>query len=207
MSDKIEINPALDPVQLGKQLQQDRRLQINDFLTECSADTLHTWLEQNEIWYLAYNEGSNFYETPMAQIQQASAKERQQMMNNIYQRATNQFQYLFIQYCITQALELGENPGHPMHQLHDWVNRQSTLDFIRILTDESAIKKADTYASCYAPGHFLTDHKDHHEKHDRIAAYVISMTKIWDVNWGGHLAFFDEAGNVKQAFIPSFNSQ
>ena len=58
----------------------------------------------------------------------------------------------------------------------------------------------------YAPGHFLTEHDDRHEKHDRVAAYVISMTKNWDKNWGGHLAFFDDGGNIKEALIPSFNT-
>ncbi len=206
MSDKIEINPALDPSQLGEQLRLHSRLQINNFLTEDSAETLHRWLQQNKTWYLAYNEGSNFYESPMAQVQQAPAQERQQLMNSIYQRACNQFQYLFIQYYITQALELGEDEGHPMHQIHDWINQSTTLDFMRKLTGESAIQKADSYASCYAPGHFLTQHEDHHEKHDRVAAYVISMTKKWNVNWGGHLAFFDEKGGIEQAFLPSFNS-
>jgi len=142
----------------------------------------------------------------MTQVQQAPAQERQQLMNNIYKRATSQFQYVFIQYYITQAIELGEDPGHPMHQVHDWINQPSTLDFMRTLTGDDSIKKADSYASCYAPGHFLTEHEDHHEKHDRVAAYVISMTRVWNVNWGGHLAFLDDAGNINQAFLPDFNS-
>ncbi|MBT7951122.1 MAG: hypothetical protein HN764_05830 [Gammaproteobacteria bacterium] len=205
MPDKIEINPAVDPVELGKELQHFGRLQIKNFLTEDSAEMMHRWLLENKSWYLAYNDGDNFYESPMADIQQAPADQRKQMMNNIYQRATKQFQYLFIQYYITQAIKLGEDEGHPMHQVHDWINEQSNLDFMRTLTGESAIQKADSYASCYSPGHFLTQHEDHHETHDRVAAYVISMTKTWDVNWGGHLAFYDELGNIEQAFIPSFN--
>jgi Rps23 Pro-64 3,4-dihydroxylase Tpa1-like proline 4-hydroxylase len=39
-----------------------------------------------------------------------------------------------------------------------------------------------------------------------VAAYVFSMTKVWDKNWGGHLAFFDDAGNITHAFVPSFNT-
>jgi Rps23 Pro-64 3,4-dihydroxylase Tpa1-like proline 4-hydroxylase len=39
-----------------------------------------------------------------------------------------------------------------------------------------------------------------------VAAYVFSMTKVWDKNWGGHLAFFDDAGNITDAFVPSFNT-
>jgi len=58
----------------------------------------------------------------------------------------------------------------------------------------------------YLPGHFLTSHDDRHEKHDRVAAYVFSMTKNWRKDWGGNLAFFDDSGNINEAFIPGFNT-
>ena len=80
------------------------------------------------------------------------------------------------------------------------------LDFMRKLTGEAAIRKADSYASMYLPGHFLTTHDDRHDKHDRVAAYVFSMNKVWEKDWGGHLAFFDDNGNINDAFIPSFNT-
>lgn len=32
------------------------------------------------------------------------------------------------------------------------------------------------------------------------------MTPEWDENWGGYLAFYDEAGNVVEAFKPAFNT-
>ena len=113
---------------------------------------------------------------------------------------------MFYQYYITQAIELNEHPGDPMHQMHHFMNSQGMLDFMRTLTGEQAIVKADSYASMYLPGHFLTTHEDLHDKHDRVAAYVFSMNKKWEENWGGHLAFFDDNGNINEAFIPSFNT-
>ena len=86
---EIEISPEIDPVQLGKELQHFGRLQIKNFLTEDSAEMMHRWLLENKSWYLAYNDGDNFYESPMAEIQQAPAEQRQQMMNNIYQPKEN----------------------------------------------------------------------------------------------------------------------
>ena len=47
---------------------------------------------------------------------------------------------------------------------------------------------------------------DLHGTHDRAAALVLGMTPVWNRNWGGQLAFFDDAGNVEQAFAPAFNS-
>ena len=206
MSRKIElkINHNLD--ELSRILKKKGRLQLENFFTEETAKYLYKLLVENQHWYLAYNEGNNFYESSMEQLSALEPGQRQIFMNNVYSRATNKFQYVFKQYYITQALELNEQPGHPMHQMHEFMNSIETLDFMRKLTGESAISKADSYATQYMPGHFLTVHDDLHDKHDRVAAYVISMTKNWNKNWGGHLAFFDEVGNVEEAFIPSFNT-
>ena len=155
---------------------------------------------------MAYNEGDNFYESSMEQLNALNPQQRQKFMNNIYSRARTQFQYVFYQYYITQAIELNEQPGDPLHQMHEFMNSDETLTLMRQLTGEAAIRKADSYASMYLPGHFLTAHDDRHDKHDRVAAYVFSMTKNWEKNWGGHLAFFDDKGNIEEAFIPSFNT-
>ena len=142
----------------------------------------------------------------MKQLQALNPEQRHKFMNGIYNRARTQFQYVFNQYYITQAIELNEQPGHPMHQVQEFVNSEEYLGLMRKLTGEPAVRKADSYASMYMPGHFLTDHDDRHDKHNRVAAFVFSMTKIWEKDWGGHLAFFDDAGNIKEALIPSFNT-
>jgi SM-20-related protein len=205
MPKQIQINPRHNAKELGRQFLQTGRLQVADFFTAETAEYLHSMLVENKDWYLAYNEGNQYYESPMSELQALDPQKRHQFMNNIYARAQRQFQYVFIQYYITQAIELNEQPGHPMHQMQAFMNSDATLDFMRQLTNEAAITKADSYASCYTPGHFLTDHDDRHDKHNRVAAYVFSMTKKWDVNWGGHLAFYDQIGNITEAFLPTFN--
>ncbi len=206
MTQQLKINPDHDLEALARTLQQVGRLQISDFFTQESADYLYEIHLANKDWYLAYNEGSNFYESSVEQIQALSPQQQQQFMNNIYARARSQFQYVFYQYYITQAIKLKEQPGHPMHQFHEFMNSADILNLMRALTGEKAIRKADSYASKYAPGHFLTAHDDRHDSHDRVAAYALAMTKSWDKNWGGHLAFFDDVGNITEALIPSFNT-
>lgn len=206
MAQQLIINPDHDVDALGRTLQEKGHLQVPDFFTPDTAEYLHKIHIENQNWYLAYNDGSNYYESPIQQIQAAPPEQRQQLMGGIYSRARTQFQYVFYQYYITQAIELNEQPGHPMHQVHEFVNSDGYLDFMRTLTGDSAVRKADSYASNYAPGHFLTAHDDRHDRHDRVAAFVFSMTKVWDKNWGGHLAFFDDDGNVNDAIIPSFNA-
>ena len=206
MAQQIEINPVHDLEVLNQTLHQNGRLQVSNFFTPDTAQYLYQLLVENKHWYMAYNEGNNFFESSMDQLNVLSPQQRQQFMGNIYARARTQFQYAFYQYYITQAIELNEQPGDPMHRMHEFMNSDETLTFMRQLTGEPAIRKADSYATTYLPGHFLTAHDDRHDKHDRVAAYVFSMTKNWEKNWGGHLAFFDDKGNVEEAFIPSFNT-
>lgn len=206
MAPQLEINPNHDPEALARVLQQEGRLQVPDFFTADTADYLHRIHAENKDWYLAYNDGNNFFESSMQQLQALSSQEKQRFMDNIYARARTQFQYVFFQYYITQAIELNEQPGHPMHQLHEFMNDGDVLTLMRTLTGGNAISKADCYASNYAPGHFLTAHDDRHASHDRVAAYTFGMTRTWDKNWGGHLAFFDDAGNITKALVPGFNT-
>jgi len=206
MAQQLKISPDLDPGALGRILRQAGRLQVSDFFTQESAEYLYKIHIENKDWYLAYNEGKNYYESSVEQIQAVTPQQHKQFMNSIYARARTQFQYVFYQYYITQAIKLKEQPGHPMHQFHEFMNGEEVLKLMRTLTGDNSIRKADSYASTYAPGHFLTAHDDRHASHDRVAAYVFSMTKTWDKNWGGHLAFFDDVGNITEAFIPSFNT-
>jgi len=206
MTQQLKISPDHDLEALGQILQQDGRLQVPDFFTADTADYLYKIHVENKDWNLAYNDGNNYYESSIEQLQAVTRKQHQQFMNSIYARARTQFQYVFYQYYITQAIKLKEQPGHPMHHVHEFMNSEEVLNLMRTLTGEKAIRKADSYASNYAPGHFLTAHDDRHDSHDRVAAYVFTMTKTWDKNWGGHLAFFDDAGNITEALIPSFNT-
>jgi SM-20-related protein len=206
MTQQLEINPDHDWEALGQTLQQESRLQVPNFFTTDTADYLHKIHLENNDWYLAYNDGGEFYESSTQQLQAVSPQQQQQLMNSIYARARTQFQYVFHQYYITQAIELNEQPGHPMHQIHEFVNSEDVLKLWRTVTGEEAVSKADSYASIYGPGHFLTAHDDRHASHDRVAAYVFGMTKVWDKNWGGHLAFFDDDGNITDALVPSFNT-
>lgn len=102
-------------------------------------------------------------------------------------------------------MALSENQGHPINAMHEWVTEEDFLGLTRHVTGRDDIRTFDSYASLCGPGHFLTRHDDRHPIHQRIAAWALTMTPEWDENWG-HLAFYDEVGNVEEAFKPAFNT-
>lgn len=206
MAIDIRINEALDAEALGEVFRERGRLQIPDFLASESADALYEAIQKNQDWYLAYNERGQSVESPMAEIQRLSPQQRQQLMQPIHQQASTGFQFCFIQYYLSEAVNRGENPGHPLHSAHEFVNSEPWLGFMRTLIGEPGLKNSDALASLYLPGHFLTEHDDTHHDRNRVAAYVINLTRDWNPNWGGHLAFFDDKGNIEQSFVPTFNT-
>lgn len=202
----IKINPAIDFDHYAAILADKKRVQIPNFFTEETADLLHKLIIGNQTWFLAYNEFDNYYESPKADLDKAPAHIKSQFMQSIYKRAVDNFQYVFWQYFISQAVQNNEEPGHPLHALHHWGNSEGFLNLMRSLTQEPKVKWSDVFISKYDPGHFLTKHDDTHKKNDRVVAYTIGMTKNWDANWGGHLAFLDATGNVTEGLIPEFNT-
>lgn len=206
MTAAISIKQGHDPAALAREYARNRRIQIADFLEPADADRLHDAFRANQSWYLAYLENGQAVECPQASLQQLTPPQRQQFLGAIHQQAAEHFQYCFLQYYVSEAIGRGENPGHPLHAAHAFVNGDGFLDFMRSLTGVSAIRSADVLASCYTPGHFLTVHDDTHHGRDRVAAYVISLTRSWNCNWGGHLAFFDEQGDIEAAYAPTFNA-
>jgi Rps23 Pro-64 3,4-dihydroxylase Tpa1-like proline 4-hydroxylase len=206
MTEAITINSALDAGALGRAFADKGRIHIEDFLAPASADQLLAAIRRNQEWYLAYTENGEAVESPSADIQRLNPQQKQQFFARIHQRAADAFQYCFLQYYVTESVNRGDNPDHPLHVAHDFVNSEAFLGFMRSLTGEPGIRSADVLASCYGPGHYLTSHDDTHHARDRVAAYVISLTPDWNRNWGGHLAFFDKAGNIEEALIPCFNA-
>ncbi|GHF19646.1 proline hydroxylase [Kordiimonas sediminis] len=203
----LRINPALDPAILGRSLQEKTRLQVANFLTAESASHLERLLTGNQIWYSTYNEGDLHFEVPQSELAQMSAPERAILMKNLNNGARDGFQYFFQQYYISNAVRSGENAGHPIHVMHAFVNSQEFLDFMRILCGAADIAYADSFASKYVPGHFLTNHDDKHDTYNRVAAYVLSMTRGWKADWGGNLVFYDhDTGNITEGFAPAYNT-
>ncbi len=206
MTTAIELNPDLDVAALAEHFQRHGRLQIPRLLKPESAEMLLKAFAENTQWHVAYNEGKNAVESPLNEVQRLPEAQRQRFYNAINQRAGTQFQYCFVQYYISENYLRGDNTGHPLHAAQEFLNSEPFLQLMQQITGVAQITYTDALASIYGPGHFLTDHDDTHATRNRVAAYVLSLTKNWNRNWGGHLVFFDDKGNITDGFLPSFNT-
>ena len=143
----MDINPKIDLSGAATLLASRGRVQIPDFVSPESAETLHGLLQQHEDWYLSYNEGPDNFETSEAEFAALNMEQKHRFTEGVYRRARSGFQYLFKQYYISQAVASGENQGHPMHAVHEWVTGEDFLGLMRDVTGRSDIRTSDSYAS------------------------------------------------------------
>ena len=81
----------------------------------------------------------------------------------------------------------------------------ASLDALRRITDAPEINYADAQGTAYSPGDFLTGHDDRFEGKNRRAAYVLSLTPVWRLEWGGLLVMHGEGDEPSRAYMPGMN--
>jgi len=199
-------NESVDLDRAARELATSSRLQVHDFLTDDSARGLFQAISSHAPWFVSFNEGSENYEILASDLDRVASQQKAQFHRQIMQRAGQQFQYHFLQYYVTEMIRRGEQGDYPLNELQGLMNSSDMLETFRALAREPAVKEVDVMVSRYDPGHFLMQHDDSHSSRDRVAAYVLNLTPEWSADWGGHLAFFDDIGNVERALVPRFNT-
>jgi SM-20-related protein len=179
-------------------------VQIEDLLPSAVADDLSAVLERATPWSLVHSglAGEHQILTPaqMAQLPQAEVSAR---LKEVVHRASHGFAYLYRVFPMIDAYLDGRHPGHPLHSLTEFLNHPQFMDFVREVTGET-VTKVDAQATCYHPGHFLTQHDDRGVG-ERRAAYTIGLTRMWRPDWGGQLLFHSPDGDVWRGHAPRHN--
>lgn len=206
MSIEWAINQSIDHDAAANELATTRRLQVRDFLTDDSARSIHEAISSHSPWFVSFNEGPENYEVLKDDLDRVPAQQRARFRQQVDERAGRQFQYLFLQYYVTEMIRRGEGGDYSLNALQELMNSPETLAVFRRLSGEPAVREVDVMVSRYDRGHFLMQHDDSHSSRDRVAAYVLNLTPEWQADWGGHLAFFDDMGNVERALVPRFNT-
>ena len=202
----ISINPALEPGALAGDLASRGRLQIRDFFVGKDAERIHSMLERETPWWVAFNEGDRVVQLPPEQVARLTDSQVNQMYAAINERAKTQYQFLYQFYPIVGAYFDHAAPRLPIFELFEFLNSPRALDFLRTLSGRPDVQWVDAQATLYRTGHFLKSHSDLDEARTRVAAYVLNFTKLWERDWGGYLQFFNERHDVEEAYRPIFNA-
>jgi SM-20-related protein len=206
----LELNRALDVRGFASAYATHGVVRIPNVLSPASAEAVARVLEQMP-WQLGLSESDDpkgvcYDEARIKALGQSAVNAR---VAAVLQRARSGFAYLYLVYPMIESYITGKDPGHPIHEISEFLNAPDFLRLLRDVTGRPDILKADAAATFYRPGDFLTYHDDGSQNPDtvnRACAYTFGFTRFWRPDWGGQLLFHDAAGHISQGLAPGFNS-
>lgn len=202
----FSIDPGLRPADVAPVFARYGRVHLPQFLAGPGATELHRSLLDATPWSRTLNTGDRNLTVPLEVWEAQPAEVRAQIEAAARESARDGFQYLYDNYNVSRAVEGGEARGLLVEQLLAWLNTAAFLDFIREVTGDARPASADAQVSRYSAGHFLTQHDDESRTHSRLYAYVLNLTPVWKLDWGGLLLFPDADGHVAEGYAPKFNA-
>lgn len=206
----LTIDPALDPAAMAKVFRRLGRLHIPGFFAGDGADRVAKALAGPDVpWIKTWRTTGPSLDSDMAQFEGLSPESRAAFDAEMKTAAAAGFCFQFDAWRVSDDIDRGIRRGGalaPIEAAHDFVNSRAFLDFVAILSGEPRGTYADTMASRYRPGDFLSAHDDQMKGKNRLLAYVLNFTPLWRPDWGGVLSFLDEDGHVAEGYTPCFNA-
>jgi Rps23 Pro-64 3,4-dihydroxylase Tpa1-like proline 4-hydroxylase len=177
---------------------------IPGFLPTQEAEALAAELVRSTDWLEIFRAGDNVYEMPEAAYVALDDARKDALRAKVEAAARHELQYRYRALRVAEDQSARAARGLLVDRFADRMNSPPVLQFLRSVTGRDDIVFADAQATDYRGGDFLTTHDDAIEGKDRVAAYVFSLTRRWQADWGGLLMFED--GERVSGFIPDFNA-
>lgn len=205
LDSNFQLNPNLNVTELAKGYAHSKRYQVQNFLTDSTANLLYECLATQVPWGIAYQSGEKPIYHRAEVLNQLSQAEQNDIDKIIHEGALNGFQYAYNTYPVLDAYiqKWGQVPL--LDRFLEYINSAEVLSFVRELTGRQDIIKGDLQACRYGARHYLKAHTDDVKEESRVCAFVINLTPKWDRDWGGYLQFYNQSGDIEQAFLPRFN--
>lgn len=207
------INDRIDLAHWRERLQREGRVQIADYLQPAAAERLRQCLEQEVPWTLALRDGTGARTIDHAAYAAMDEGVRAALLAQTAAGARTgdevgggEFRFAYDSYMMVTAYQQGRDPGLVLHRVLELFNSPDYIAFVRELTGDARIRRANAQATRYQPGHFLRYHTDEEHSEGRLYAYVLNLSRHWQADWGGLLQFIDADGQVLDTFLPRWNT-
>jgi hypothetical protein len=202
----MQINPNLEIRAAASDLAARRWVQVKQFLTPGDAEHVHQMLAHSTPWGLVFNSDQGVIEVSADELATMDPAQVEMIFGGVVERAQTKYQYIYGVYPILSNICRPDTPQRPIADLWKFLNSKPVLDWFRTLTGRSDVQWIDAQATMYQAGHFLKSHSDLDDENNRIAAYVMNFTKVWERDWGGYLQFFNAEHDIEHALRPIFNA-
>jgi SM-20-related protein len=183
-----------------------RRLQVRDIFNDISAEAIHDCLIRDTPWGFAYWDGAATCILNKDETDSITRSRARRIAQDVQDRAkSGAFSFAYHCYPITRQVAANTDTPLLIDVLFDFLNSRDVLDTVCELTGEERLCRADASATLYAANQFQSIQNDA-GAYDRRIGYMLNFSRDWREDWGGYLQFFNDDGDITQAFKPRFNS-
>lgn len=205
------INNALDVDAWRTRLQRDGYMQVDDYLQPAAAERLRACLVEEVPWTLALRDASGARTIDHATYAAMPPAAAAQLVADAARGARDPgndggFRFAYDSYMMVTAYKEQRDPGLLLHRVLELFNSPDYIAFVRALTGDARIRRANAQATRYRPGHFLRYHTDEERNEGRLYAYVLNLSRGWQADWGGLLQFIGDDGRVQATLLPRWNT-
>ena len=180
-------------------------VRIASFLPDEQSTALYRLLRQRTDWKQVFNSGKKVFELDRGTRATLDGKRKNALDEAVYAGAQEGFQYRYETIRIPDDEAARHESGDPLADLAVYLSSGETRELLRAVTGAHDIRFADAQATAYSPGDFLTGHDDRFPGKSRRAAYVLGLTPVWRLEWGGLLVMHGENNDASRAYSPAMN--
>ena len=181
-------------------------VRIGEFYDPGVAEALWRHLDSQLPWTRAVSRGGTALELGSDLIAAMDSGHGDAILAAIHDGARHGFQFLYDSVITSDDAAARKARGLLLDRVIDAFNHPTSLAAFRAITGVAEIRRVNGQASRYLPGHFLTSHDDGIDGQDRVAAYVLNLTRDWREDWGGMLQFHTASGDIALSLKPRFNA-
>lgn len=202
---KLSFNKTENIAKLKQGYLNNGYVKLENALTDETASFIHEKISTQKQWNLVFKNKGLHQDANSVDVEAWDEENKKNLTKLVHQQAENAFQYFYETIPIYDIYYDKLMPEHFFNDIVKFLNSEPVLNYFREVLDAPEINFLDAQITRFKAGHFLNCHNDDVSGKNRVAAFVINLTKDWSVDWGGALHILNNKAEIEKSFSPSFN--
>jgi len=202
---KLSLNKSKNIEKLNQSYLNHGYVKLENALSSDSASVIHAHISKQEQWNLVFRNNGIHQDFNSLDVARWDEKDKDKLTELVHKQAGENFQYFYETIPVYDIYYDKLLPGHFFNDIVEFLNSDDTLNYFREILAAPEITFLDAQITRFKAGHFLNRHNDDVEGKNRVAAFVINLSKDWRTDWGGALHILKNDLDIEKSFVPSFN--
>ena len=195
---------SLDVKELARCFKETGRVRIPAFLGSGHTE-MRDYLAHTDEWIQVINKPGGVLEMELNEWEALGSRRKTGIQRDMYARGARGFQYSYAAIRIPTKDEVDDDDS-PLADFSRFMMSAGLRQTVEAIIGTEGLHFTDGQATAYGVDDFLTGHDDDVPGRDRVAAFVLGMTPVWRLEWGGLLIFHPTASADALALVPAFNT-